>query len=1079
MLVFSWVFRYTRYHKNNTTGMKNSLSWIRATAKPSSLVLLVLLASFIGPIVDVNAALAAASTGTWIDRGDVSYNGEIYTAFKVFSGQRSPVNTNMALNGTNTCTPMGPGGPGTMVTDNMTITNFYNTTPDKVSVTTYQLQGSQQHGYDCTPNTVTITMTNSYYSVGGAAQATWTVSVATLRDQYDPSTVRYDYQISFDGLPFVSTLPAFNSMTLVGPTGCIHNGVLSPDSLRISNVSSGVDALVQLENPDGKGGCVAAPATHTTLTNTYNDITPNLNAAWGQTSDPSGPNQSINISGSGGVTTYNESSVNGNVMSLVPKSAYGASRETMTVGSSVASYLDILTGLADSPCSVNTCDATHYQNLDYYWAPVNLVSSLNPAPGDSSSGSGSGSSSGVTCSLSTGIDWILCPLINIGTGAITGVGNALATFLYTPTQQIFTPQFQTVFNTFRNLGIAILVIVGLVMVASQAAGLEIFAAYTVRKALPRIVIAAIGMAVAWPILLFVITFFNDLGTWANQLIVSTVSSTSSGASLSSFDGGSILELIIGGAAGAAYLIVIGGAGVALSLLGTLLLALLIGFFVLAIRQMVILVAVLIAPLAIAMAVLPGTATLWNFWRKSLITALVMFPLIMAFLGAGEALSSIAMAASQAPGVSSGQAGTWKFVAIIALIAPLAMLPSAFTLAGGIMSTVMGLATGNKFVRGAFENAAKYRQAQRAENWNKTKAGIRFAGNNPLSKLVNSAGGEAGAFLGSQNKLGYFRKSVRNAARDQNQAIAAAEYTKHPRTAAGQFNDNMLRAQTYATAAEARAGLARDFGMTDGTKIEQAIRDAQVNGGFGGARSRFAMQQLAATGTGYDNMDQMLRTVARVSNGNGSVINSAIGNMRGLAERSGRNDLKAGYQNMVDLATQMQANGNSSAGLEDRVEDLVVEAGRGTDNASLLRNKTPSVKNISQALANGLDRQLRRASDPSLSDAQRREASEMAGSIRAKIENMQQAGTFGYGPEVNQEAFDVRLTSTPGYQQNSQRVTQQVQIQTVAETDQFGNTRMVRRPLNIAMGESRQRQLQRARPDDETLRGGRGGGPTEE
>lgn len=929
--------------------MKHPLSWIYAAAKPSSLMFLVLAIALIGPLVDIHAALAATSTGTWIDRGDVSYNGEVFTTFKLFGGQRSPVDTNMALNGTNTCTPTDGSGAGTTVTDNMTITNFYNKTPDKVSVTTYQLQGSQQHGYDCVPTTVTITMTNSYYSVGGAAQATWTVSVFTLSDPTNPATARYDYQISYDGLPFISTLPAFNSMTLVGPTGCIHNGVLSPDSLRISNVSTGLDALVQLENSDGKGGCVAAPAQHATLTNTYNDITPGINASWAATSDVGDTtSQQMNVPKTDTSNTptvqAGNSTASGGVMTLsttVSVQGYrggGQYTVTVTVGNSSASYLDSLTAIEKFSGPSGTGG---------YYIPIKLVAALN-TPADSSGGSGSGAGNGITCSLSTGIDWLFCPLMNIGISAIDGVGKVLSTFLYTPTDQVFTPQFQTVFNTFRNIGIALLVIVGLIMVASQAAGLELFAAYTVRKALPRIVIAAIGMAVAWPILLFVITFFNDLGTWANQLIVSTVSSTSSGSSLGSFNGGSILELIIGGAAGATYLIVIGGAGVALSLIGTLLLALLIGFFVLAIRQMVILVAVLIAPLAIAMSVLPGTATLWNFWRKSLITALVMFPLIMAFLGAGEALSSIATTASVAPGISSGQAGTWKFVAIIALIAPLAMLPSAFTLAGGIMSTVMGLATGNKFVKGAFENAAKYRQTKRAENWNKTKAGIRFAGNNPLSKLVNTAGGEVGSFIGSENKLGYFRPGVRKAAREQNMAMAAGEYARNPRTAATMFNDNMLRAQTYASAQDARAGLARDFGLS-GDATEQAIRDAQVNGGFGGARARYAAQQLAVTGTGYANIGQVTDTVRRVAGGNASSIDAMTGLINSETKKAGRHDLAAGAANLSNMA-------RSAAGLglmpgTTSVPTMAEAQEAAWNSASLYQHANDKVANVDNNIAN--------------------------------------------------------------------------------------------------------------------------------
>ena len=680
----------------------------------------------------------------------------------------------------------------------------------------------------------------------------------------------------------------------------------------------------------------------------------------------------------------------------------------------VQNYQNATSGVGHQYSGLGDCEAlsTDTVNFTNYYSDPSKSTGNNPAPS---------SSSGDGCPIdqSDGLRWVLCPLFITGSKTVGLLNGLIQNFLFVPTDQIFgtaanankgTSSFQEAFNTFRNIGLGLLVIAGLVMVFSQAAGLDIFSAHTVRKALPRIVLAAIGMALAWPILLFVITFFNDIGSWVGQIILTAAHvQTGSDANITASGLANVATVVLGLlAAGAVY----GTAGV-MSIVGTILLALFIGFVVLAIRQLVILLCVLLAPLAIASSVLPGTEKLWKFWRDTLIGALVMFPIIMGFLTAGAAMASIAAAAGTAAAANGDNIGniSWDLMAMLIYFAPYFLLPFSFRLASGLMGNIFGLV--NDRNKGLFDRLSKFRQGRAAENLQNTLAGQRFQGNNPLTGLLNKPGGELGAFLGSKNKLGYFRKGVRQSAREQNRAIAAARFAKLESTAAGQFNDPMLQAQTYNSATEARANMARDFGV-DADVVEQAIRDVQVSGGFGGARARYAAMQLAATGTGYANMAQELRTVARVTGGNESEIASMVGNMRSLSERAGRNDQKAGYNTMRKLTVAIAHNNNSTDGLEYQVEDAQIEAARGTDNPTLWRNKTPSVTNMTAALTKGLDRYLDWASNPNhIPDdvaqkaggraAAALAAKEMAAAIKDKIGNMRAAAEFGYGPELNVEA----------------------------------------------------------------------------
>jgi hypothetical protein len=311
--------------------------------------------------------------------------------------------------------------------------------------------------------------------------------------------------------------------------------------------------------------------------------------------------------------------------------------------------------------------------------------------------------------------WVLCPLFLLADKTLNALNSLIQSLMYTPVDQIFgksipiqtstctpsgangtqkcttnpgTASFEATFNAFRNLGIGLMVIAGIIMVGAQAAGLEVFSAYTVRKALPRIVAALLGMVLAWPVLQIVVTFFNDLGMWASSLILVT-SHVQTGTAYDPANVGFGLFAYFFGVGG--VLVIAMGFGV-LGFLGTALLALLVGFIVIAVVKLGILLLILTFPLAIACSVLPGTQKIWNISREWLIGLLVAFPAIEAFLATGKAASSIAAAAGTAAN-NSGDAGgsiTWNLLAFVVLIAPYFLLALVPQLIGGAFSAIHGL-----------------------------------------------------------------------------------------------------------------------------------------------------------------------------------------------------------------------------------------------------------------------------------------------------------------------------------------------------------------------------------------------------
>jgi len=460
------------------------------------------------------------------------------------------------------------------------------------------------------------------------------------------------------------------------------------------------------------------------------------------------------------------------------------------------------------------------------------------------------------------------------------------------------------------MGVVFVLMAGLVMVISQAMGLEIFDAYTVKKVLPRLLIAAIGISLSWPIMQFVITFFNDLGLWSNDIILFPFKSLDNLATGSIFAGSGF---IIGGVG--VGMVLLGVAGI-LSLLGTIILALLIGILVLSLRQIIILMAVLLAPLAIAAYILPGTQKLWEFWKNTFLTALYMFPIITAFIAAGKALSLVAASVPNSPQM--------HLLSVLVYFAPYFLLPFAFKLAGGLMATVFSIS--NDKSRGAFDRLKKGRQNTVAGHVAAIKAGKRWQGNPVADRASRSL--QTASLLG---QAGFdprrMRGRVQSARSTRISALSAegAEKSTAVRSVLG--NDDLLQASVHGagTEADARSYL-RNLGQ-EGQFLEQnvaSIRQAKRDMGKV-AFEDFAAANIAGTGTGFagGGPAEMFRTINRVAGGDRARAARILNSARGQAERAKRVDLYgAGFGTSAEMMEQMYQ--NNSADTAHHVNEVMTD-----------------------------------------------------------------------------------------------------------------------------------------------------------
>lgn len=302
------------------------------------------------------------------------------------------------------------------------------------------------------------------------------------------------------------------------------------------------------------------------------------------------------------------------------------------------------------------------------------------------------------------LSWVICPIFDMLHGAVNFMQSAIDHLMQVDVKSVFNRSTDTgaayykAWNSFRVLGIAIIVIAGLIMVISTALGFEFFDAYTIKKVLPRILVAIIGISLSWWLLEYLAELTNDVGVGIRSLIYYPFKDLAQSYGGMQSVGSSLIGAI---AIGGGFVIL--GIGAVLSLIATAALAALVAFLVLVIRQVVIIFLILIAPLAIACYVLPNTQKAYHLWWDSLAKGMMMFPIISAFIAAGQVF---AVVASSNP---NGSFGLSKAMAVLAYFLPYFMLPFTFRLAGGAIATLGGLV--NDRSSGMFDGLKNYRKNQ--------------------------------------------------------------------------------------------------------------------------------------------------------------------------------------------------------------------------------------------------------------------------------------------------------------------------------------------------------------------------------
>ncbi len=259
----------------------------------------------------------------------------------------------------------------------------------------------------------------------------------------------------------------------------------------------------------------------------------------------------------------------------------------------------------------------------------------------------------------------------------------------------------------RNVAYILLIPMMLVMVIGTALGFNFLDAYTVKRAMPRLVLATIFLALSYDVCRILIEVTNGVGRGVAGLIATPFGGTAGLTLQSIFEpsaGNDVVTIVGGGVLAGVAIAAIGvvSLGILASYLFTAAIALLLIFAILTVRELVIVFLIILGPLAILSWIFPGNDKMWKLWWGTFTKLLMMYPLIVGLLVTGRAFASIVNGAG-----ADGLEGVFVvLVKLTAYIGPFFFIPKAFTFAGSAFGNLAGMI--NDRGKGIFDRQRKWR-----------------------------------------------------------------------------------------------------------------------------------------------------------------------------------------------------------------------------------------------------------------------------------------------------------------------------------------------------------------------------------
>jgi hypothetical protein len=635
------------------------------------------------------------------------------------------------------------------------------------------------------------------------------------------------------------------------------------------------------------------------------------------------------------------------------------------------------------------------------------------APGSTGSG-GSGSSS-VSCDESGfALSWILCPVIGGLADLINGLyKDILYPLLNIDSTQILDPHqgYYQVWSAFRVYGDIFLVIGLLVIVFGESIGGGVIEAYTAKKVLPRLLLAAVLINLSIYLVTLGVDISNVLGHGVYSLIVEPFNQVKQAGGFGlhiNFGGEALTAAVVTGGAFWVKAIAaapsLGGGMLHFMLTSILLPAALVMLAVLItllIRTALIYLLIFISPVAFALYTVPNTERYYRKWWDMFFRTLMIFPIV----GAIFAIANVtAYTLSNTGGVFG------ELLGLAALFAPPIMIPFAFRFAGGIMGQIQQ-GIHQRVAAPGLEGLRKYRAQKRQEAFQRLPEG-KFLQGNPggLQGRLNRGLAIGGQL--AQGNIEWSREGLRT-------GVQVAQSLKDQ-----QAVGDLLKDPTYGDvfandSADRTIRWARDTGvrLDDTAKIKERLIKVEGLGEQHATETADRIRRLnnlhtvdviaeaatiaeAGTKTGFaGGYDEMAEAINDVAGDDRSKAVRMMAQMRDRAGQASRADLAPSFgtaltvlenlhtaqktaaglstTNQVHLTLdgeqqyETDANGNQRAIMVSEADNAIMDArakARVAIDESNLETKDPSIwlrghgnqaKNLSAALTRSVERAEKR------------------------------------------------------------------------------------------------------------------------
>jgi hypothetical protein len=486
-----------------------------------------------------------------------------------------------------------------------------------------------------------------------------------------------------------------------------------------------------------------------------------------------------------------------------------------------------------------------------------------------------------TCDTALGsFSWLVCPMARELAGWVDTIETVIQDLLRMNEVSQDNGIYQS-WAALRTVAVSLLVLVALVAIASQIFGFEFISAYTMKKLIPKLVIAAILLQLSFFLAATAIQFFNALGDGAEALIMapfgsgetvkisddqiynSLAEANSDGQALNyilgQFEGannntafataGFFLTASVvgfasfGGIAGLFFVVLIVAAAIA------------VAFITLVLRKVVILALIVVLPLAIVAWILPSTSKFFDKWWDLFSKLLLMYPLVIGLLAVGKVAAYI-MSSGGTSSVSSGGSILTQFAAvessvlfimiIIAYFGPFFFIPSMFKIAGGAfakaISTMDNL--GKKGAKAATDKGPLKNIGESYTKRKKDKAvglATQDVGKNPIKYMRRAKARNTIGTLGSWGALAETqRRQERENLQKSNNEVFQAEFSRLSGSERKEYlaalhnadigDDFEVGGKKYkATAAKKLGGLEQGLNYKLGDEVETSIAKLEQAG----------------------------------------------------------------------------------------------------------------------------------------------------------------------------------------------------------------------------------------------------------